>query len=82
MVIFLLLLLLSVSIISLYRRLVPVRRVPCTNQFSSDTPVLDIRDYTSKPELLHDQYQHIPYAYLKRFINEVAPGRLHLIASE
>lgn len=68
---------------SLYKRYVPVSHVPCTE--SGNDPgltVVDIRDYNNKAIDINCDSAEIPYAYLRRFYNEISPGKIHVIASD
>lgn len=71
----------TVFCILLYRRYFPVLSIPCkkVDDEKARTVVLDIRDYNI--DVNHDQSDmHIPYAYLKRFIQEIPRQKLHVIA--
>jgi hypothetical protein len=69
--------------IIVYKRYFPVRGIPCkkTGHDKTSTVVLDIRDYNIDV----NQYQsdlRIPYAYLKRFIQEIPKDNIHVIAND
>ena len=69
--------------IILYRRYFPVLGVPCENNRSNrmNALVLDIRDYNID---VHNKLSdmRIPYAYLKRYSNEIPKQTLHVIAND
>lgn len=69
--------------IMFYRRYIPVLGIPCkkTGHDKTSTVVLDIRDYTiDDNQNLSDM--RIPYAYLRRFIQEVPNKKIHVIAND
>ncbi|MFS0672598.1 sulfurtransferase [Ornithinibacillus contaminans] len=73
----------SLLCIMLYRRYFPVRGIPCkmSGHDKTSTVVLDIRDYNI--ETNHNQSDmRIPYAYLKRFVQEIPHQTLHVIAND
>jgi hypothetical protein len=69
---------------SLYKRYVPVPHVPCPESGirDPDLTVVDIRDYNNKAINMNCDSVDIPYAYLRRFYNEISPGKIHVIASD
>lgn len=69
---------------SLYKRYVPVPQVPCTGDGTHDSglTIVDIRDYNNKAIDINCDSADIPYAYLRRFYNEMSPGKIHVIASD
>ncbi|KRG11542.1 sulfurtransferase [Virgibacillus soli] len=69
--------------IILYKRHFPVLGIPCkkTGHDKSSTVVLDIRSYNI--DIHHRQSDmRIPYAYLKRFKQEIPRKKLHVIAND
>lgn len=67
----------------LYKRYFPVLGIPCEKigHDKASTVVLDIRDYNIDAN--HNQSEmRIPYAYFKRFIQEVPNEKLHVIAND
>lgn len=81
--IFLLLLILVLTIV-LYKRYFPVFGVQCIHPLDLDLDcivVIDIRDYNESHHHRIEGSTNIPIAYLKRNVNEVPNGDLHLIAS-
>ncbi|WP_409304053.1 sulfurtransferase [Peribacillus sp. SCS-155] len=68
---------------ALYRRYYPVRNIPCQNtadiRGNSGITILDIRDYNETPG--YPGATNIPYAYMKRYSRDIAPGKLHVVAS-
>ena len=69
--------------IILYRRYFPVLGIPCkkSGHDKASTVVLDIRDYNI--DVNHNQSDmRVPYAYLKRFIQEIPNEKLHVIAND
>jgi hypothetical protein len=73
----------SILCIMLYRRYFPVLGIPCekTGQDKTSTVVLDIRDYNID---VNDRQSdmRIPYAYMRRFIQEIPRQKLHVIAND
>lgn len=83
MILLLLVLSLLIAII-IYKRYVPVKGVPCIEGAFMDknTITLDIRDYNEAGNDLTQDSLQIPYAYLRRFNNEIPNGNIHVIASD
>ncbi|WP_428908254.1 rhodanese-like domain-containing protein [Niallia sp. Krafla_26] len=78
------LILITVFLYFTWIRYFPVRNIPCIKNGAQElnNMKLDIRDYH---ESSHDHIQgsiHIPYAYLKRFYNEIPKTQIHVIASD
>ncbi|MEN2767996.1 sulfurtransferase [Ornithinibacillus xuwenensis] len=69
--------------IMLYRRYFPLVGIPCkkTGHDKTSTVVVDIRDYNIGMGN-HPSDLRIPYAYLKRFIQEIPNRKLHVIAND
>ncbi|WP_068676970.1 sulfurtransferase [Oceanobacillus sp. Castelsardo] len=68
----------------LYRRYFPVLGIPCGKPANggTQTVILDIRDYNEVRNNHHSKVW-IPYAYLKRFKEEIpSDGLLHVIARD
>lgn len=69
--------------IMLYRRHFPVLGIPCLTigDDKLGSVVLDLRDYNI--DVNHNQSDfRVPYAYLKRFIQEIPYQQLHVIAND
>lgn len=66
-----------------YKRYFPLLSIPCKkiDQHKTGTVVLDIRDYNVDANHIKSDV-HIPYAYLKRFIQEIPKRQLHVIADD
>jgi hypothetical protein len=69
--------------IIVYKRYFPVLGIPCekVGHDKTSTVVLDIRDYNIDTNQNQSDLR-IPYAYLRRFIEEVPNQRLHVIAND
>ena len=61
-----------------------VRNVPCvkTGIHEQGNKIVDIREYHESNLDSMNGRIHIPYAYLKRFYNEIPKTQLHVIASD
>lgn len=69
----------------LYRRFVPVRKIPCQSidPKDGDCFILDIRTYNNrKNEIERDSMLNIPYAKLERYNKEIPSVNLHVVASD
>ncbi|WP_227396356.1 sulfurtransferase [Jeotgalibacillus aurantiacus] len=81
----LILLLLLLFSISFYRRYAPVKGVECVPEDHLSEPdhqVIDLREYNDPTTRSQTSFQHIPYAYLKRFYKEIPHKEIHVIASD
>lgn len=69
---------------SIYKRYFPVKNVPCIEKGLKDhnTIKLDIRNFNETGNYLPSDTLNIPYAYLRRFNNEISRGNIHVIASD
>ena len=69
---------------SLYKRYIPVKNVPCLNDYTKESNVvsLDIRSYNQETNDLNKDTLNIPYAYLKRYSKDIPKGNIHVIASD
>lgn len=83
MTIYIILIVISLLSIILFRRYFPVRGVPCkmSGHDQTRTVVLDIRDYNINTNQNQSDLR-IPYAYLKRFVQEIPNRTLHVIAND
>lgn len=70
-------------LIMVYKRYFPILGIPCkkVNLEQSNAFVLDIRDYNVDTNHKESDFR-LPYAYLKRFIQEIPKQKLHVIASD
>ncbi|MGE7763053.1 sulfurtransferase [Peribacillus sp. NPDC097895] len=66
----------------MYKRYVPVKNIPCQKDERQDLILLDIRAYNHKRDQGDKEVLNIPYAYLKRFNEEIPHENIHLIASD
>lgn len=67
----------------LYNRYFPIVGIPCMKYDSKvmETFILDIRDYNEK--ILYPQADlHLPYAYLRRYKEEIPNIQLHVVARD
>ncbi|WP_010096380.1 hypothetical protein [Ornithinibacillus scapharcae] len=73
----------SLLCIMVYKRYYPVQGIPCKKlgHDKTNTVVLDIRDYNIDVNQTPSDVR-IPYAYLKRFMQEIPNQQLHVIASD
>ncbi|MBY6087282.1 sulfurtransferase [Priestia flexa] len=68
-----------------YRRYYPVKGVRCVHNHEnkrSELLILDIRHYNERREEKSGDELNIPYAYLKRFYNEIPNQTIHIIAED
>ncbi|GGA72070.1 hypothetical protein GCM10008025_14860 [Ornithinibacillus halotolerans] len=75
----------SLLCIMLYKRYFPVLGIPCkkSGHDKTSTVVLDIRDYNIDVNQSQNRSDmRIPYAYLKRFIQEIPHQKIHVIAND
>ncbi|MGG4263855.1 sulfurtransferase [Peribacillus simplex] len=66
----------------LYKRYAPVKNIPCQKNEVQDAILLDIRAYNHKRDNADKEVLNIPYAYLKRFNEEIPHENIHVIASD
>ena len=69
--------------IMMYRRYFPLLGIPCVlnRHDHTNAVIVDLRDYNIDPK--DDQSDmRIPYAYLKRSIQEIPKQQLHVIAND
>lgn len=68
----------------LYQRYFPVVGVKCMHpeKVSTDTILLDIRDYNDAYKLEADRKENIPLPYLKRFSDEIKGKNIVVISSD
>ncbi|MBM7581149.1 sulfurtransferase [Jeotgalibacillus terrae] len=73
-----------VLIISFYKRYAPVSGVKCIpeDQLNHSETIVDLRPYNDPTVNRHSPFQHVPYAYLKRFYKELPKEKIHIIASD
>ncbi|AIE61115.1 putative membrane protein [Bacillus methanolicus MGA3] len=73
-------------VVSMYKRYYPVKGVPCIEKENGLTDnhitLLDIRDYNEIATGSVPNSMNIPYAYLKRFYQEIPHHKIHVIASD
>lgn|SRR5690625_4735264 len=69
--------------IMIYKRYFPVLGIPCKTNHQDNTSVMivDLRDYNIGTRD-NQSDMRIPYAYLKRFIQEIPKQQLHVIAND
>ncbi|MDZ5713318.1 sulfurtransferase [Jeotgalibacillus haloalkalitolerans] len=73
-----------IALISIYKRYAPVNGVECVpeDQMNQSEVVVDLRPYNDSTVNRFSPFQHIPYAYLKRFYKELPKENIHVIASD
>ncbi|KIL49240.1 sulfurtransferase [Jeotgalibacillus soli] len=85
-ILYLLIVFIAVLSVLLYKRYYPVKGVPCVKkeQLSKDDniTILDLRDYNETADGSSSDSLNIPYAYLKRFHQEIPHKKIHAIASD
>ncbi|MFB1082834.1 sulfurtransferase [Jeotgalibacillus sp. JSM ZJ347] len=81
---FLLVAAIVIAFISMYKRYAPVNGVECVpeDQMNQSKMVVDLRPYNDSTVNRYSPFQHIPYAYLKRFYKELPKENIHVIASD
>ncbi|AJD89973.1 hypothetical protein JMA_06560 [Jeotgalibacillus malaysiensis] len=81
---FLLIAAIVIALISFYKRYAPVNGVECVpeDQMNQSEIIVDLRPYNDSTVNRYSTFQHIPYAYLKRFYKELPKENIHIIASD
>ncbi|PAF22104.1 sulfurtransferase [Terribacillus saccharophilus] len=72
-----------ILVLPIYKRYFPIIGVPCRKNGPemTNTLVLDIREYKERIYPTRSDV-HIPYAYLKRYKEEIPNGLLHLVVQD
>ncbi|WP_404407331.1 sulfurtransferase [Jeotgalibacillus malaysiensis] len=81
---FLLITAIVIALISIYKRYAPLNGVECVpeDQMVQSNVIVDLRPYNDSTVKRYSPFQHIPYAYLKRFYKELPKENIHVIASD
>lgn len=68
----------------IYKRYIPVIDIPLISEFKSttDTLLLDVRDYQTTWKEPIEGAMNIPYAYLNRFYKEIPHANIIIVASD
>lgn len=68
----------------IYKRYIPILNIPLISDFkpTTDTVLLDVRDYQTTFKEPIDGAINIPYAYLNRFYKEIPQTSIIIVATD
>lgn len=68
----------------MYKRYIPIVDTPLISEFTptTDTVLLDLRDYQTTFKKPIEGAMNIPYAYLNRYYKEIPRGNIIIVATD